>query len=1113
MQVFSTKSNIPQKLITDPNLLLFPTLNQSFHLCPKINLSGLSSSCLFFFPFSFRPKTSSSSSSSVNVTMKTLNLLLLIFFFSSVFFSSFPVLAAFSELGYSTVYAESTGTIGGEYEPEPSPKISYDRLTEVRRNCKSVLSSASELNIDPISRDLRKSKKNLSFRNGDWSQLPAGDSPILPFDTTNITSSKPLNLVSFRVTDLDLPHRTKRYVGVNGVLLLAITTFSDLTSRGGVREFELWPSHTQLKIAFQGVYVENDNDQERVLCMLGETMLPSRETNSPSDHPWRWVKEHDAPPLLQDDQIRLILRYPKTFTLTKRVIQGEVKSLNQKPNLKYFDKISISSQLSKSVQYSFVSDELVSKACDKNSTISGIDVYKGKGFCDLLRRVASNAPLTVLPNWKCNGTQAFCGKLGPFGSNGDGGFKGVSLYMQNIHCQEADDDNAVAKVSAVFRAVRPDENLYLSGRRSALDNMTVTAEGVWKASSGELCMVACRRGQADLCNARVCLYIPTTFSIRQRSILVGRFSCLIKDKNLSPSFSPLSFEKLVDPMDMQNYFQSTVTHPFYSYSKTDEAGGILERNQEFSFGTIIKKSVMKFPKLEDSEDSLSSLSLLAEDLTFHTPAFTDKKTLGTNFGMDVLSLGPLFGLFWRSSNDSIQEQTTPYRTKDQYTEKQLLLNVSAQISLTGGEAFGNFSKIYLEGLYDEHTGRMYLVGCRDVRASWEVLSASGDLEDGLDCLMDVVVSYPPIKSRWLADPTAKVSISSRRPDDDPLYFKPLKLKTTPVFYRRQREDILSRAGVEGILRVLTLTFSIGCITSQLFYIRTKTDLVPFLSLVMLGVQALGYSLPLITGAEALFKRKAASGTAYETPSYDLQRSQWFNVIDYTVKLLVMVCFLLTLRLCQKVWKSRVRLVTRTPQEPYRVPSDKRVLLVSLFLHALGYILALVLHPARTQVYGGYTPAATNWWQTETEEYIGLVQDFFLLPQVIANFIWQIDSKQPLRKLYYLGITLVRLFPHVYDYLIGSVPDPYFIGEEHEFVNPNLDFFSKFGDVAIPVTAVLLAVIVFVQQRWDYDKLSQALSFGRFRILPSRSVKYERVKSESEMVSGVSVNGNHSDNEE
>ncbi|EOA39112.1 hypothetical protein CARUB_v10011888mg [Capsella rubella] len=1061
--------------------------------------------------------------------MKTVIKLLPLIFLALGFFFSL-VIASFSEIESAPVF-ESIG----EFKDESStPKISYDRINEVKRKCKSVLSSASELKVEELSMAPRKAKKKLSFRYGDWSQ-DSGDSPILPFDSTNTprnSSSKPMNLVSFSVTDLDLPHRTKKYVGVNGVLLLAITMFNELPSlrSHGIREFELWPSHTQLKISFQGIYFENGDD-ERVLCMLGETMLPSRDESDSSSDPWKWVKEHDTPPLLQDDQILLLLRFPKSFTLTKRVIKGELTSLNQKPSLKFFDKIHLSSQLGKSVRYDFVSNDLVSKACDpypyKNDTFtssgSGINVYKGKGFCDLLQRVANRSPLTVVPNWKCNGTDEYCSKLGPFASDGDikltdGSFKDVKLYMQNIHCEETaarSETDAVTKVSAVFRAVHPSENLYISGMRSGLTNMTVTAEGMWKPSSGQLCMVGCRRGQVDGCNARVCLYIPTTFSIRQRSILVGTFSCLNTEKNLTPSFFPLSFEKLVEPMDMQNYFQSSVSHPFYSYSKLDEAGAILERNQEFSFGTIIKKSVMWFPKLEDSYDLLSSLSLLAEDLTFHTPAFTDKRASGTNFGMDVLSLGPLFGLFWRTTNVSIADQTTttPYRTKAEYTEKQLLLNVSAQISLTG-ENFGNFSVLYLEGLYDEHVGRMYLVGCRDVRASWNILFESADLEAGLDCLIDVVVSYPPIKSRWLADPTAKVSISSTRPEDDPLYFKPVKLKTTPIFYRRQREDILSRAGVEGILRVLTLTFSIGCITSQLLYVSSNTDSLPFVSLVMLGVQALGYSLPLITGAEALFKRKAASATTYETPSFDLQKSQWFNVIDYTVKLLVMVCFLLTLRLCQKVWKSRARLLTRTPQEPHKVPSDRCVLLIALILHAIGYILALILHPARTErlVYGGYAPAASNWWQTKTEEYIGLVQDFFLLPQVIANAMWQIDTQQSLRKLYYFGITLVRLFPHAYDYIVGSVPDPYFIGEEHEFVNPNFDFFSKFGDIAIPVTAILLAVIVFVQQRWDYDKLSQALSVGRFRILPSRSVKYERVMSESEMVSRVRVNGNHSDEE-
>ncbi|CAN8288188.1 unnamed protein product [Cochlearia groenlandica] len=1064
---------------------------------------------------------------------KTTHLLLLLLSIShSLLF--FSVIASFSNFESKGEYREISSPSSST--TSSSPKISYERIEEVKRQCKTLLSSSSpKLNLEDISLDLKKSKKKLSFLYGDWSQQISGDSPILPFEsptttTTNSTSSsssssspttttKPMNLVSFRVTDLDLiTHRTKRYIGVNGVLLLSITTYQEIQSFSESREFEIWPSHTQLKITLQGLYFRNQ-EQESVLCMLGETMLPSRDGDDDDDsnNPWKWVKQHESPPLLQDDNIMLVLRYPKSLTLTKRSVLGELKSLNKKPNRKFFDEIEIFSQLKKPSLYSFDYDGLVSKTCDtyKDDSVgsvsssggSVVDVFKGKGFCEILETVISGSVLTVLPNWKCNGTDAFCVRMGPFASGSDvvsrdGSFRGVKMYMQDVHCEE-EEKAATAKVAAVFRAVRPDEDLYLSGMRSGLGNMTVTAEGIWKPSTGRLCMVACRRGDADKCNARVCLYIPTSFSIRQRSILVGTFSCLNAEKNLTPSFFPLSFEKLVDPMDMQNYFRSTSSsssHPFYKYSKLDEAGVILERNQEFSFTTIIKKSVMKYPKLEDSEDWLSSFTLLAEDLTIHTPAFTEKRASGTSFGMDVLSLGSSFGLFWRSiSNVSTTTTTAPYRTKAEYTEKQLLLNVSAQMSFTGKD-FGNFSVLYLEGFYDEHVGKMYLVGCRDVRASWKILFESVDLEAGLDCSIDVVVSYPPIKSRWLADPTAKIDISSRRSDDDPLRFNSVKLKTTPLFYRRQREDILSRAGVEGILRILTLTFSIGCITGQLFYVGSNTDPRPYVSIVMLGVQALGYSLPLITGAEALFKRKAAM-TSYETPSYDLRKSQWFNVIDYTVKLLVMICLLLTLRLCQKVWKSRARLLARRPQEPHIVPSDRRVAIIVLFLHAVGFVVALFRHPAKTERFTEFAgPGNANWWQTETEEYIGLVQDFFLLPQVIGNFLWQIDSKQPLRKLYYFGITLVRLFPHLYDYIVGSVPDPYFIGEEHEFVNPNFDFFSKFGDIAIPVTAMLLAVVVFVQQRWDYDKLSQALTFGRFKILPSRSVKYERVLSESEMVS-------------
>lgn len=124
-------------------------------------------------------------------------------------------------------------------------------------------------------------------------------------------------------------------------------------------------------------------------------------------------------------------------------------------------------------------------------------------------------------------------------------------------------------------------------------------------------------------------------------------------------------------------------------------------------------------------------------------------------------------------------------------------------------------------------------------------------------------------------------------------------------------------------------------------------------------------------------------------------------------------------------------------------------------------------------------------------------------------MWQIDCK-PLRKLYFIGITAVRLFPHFYDYIRAPVRNPYF-AEDYEFVNPNLDFYSKFGDIAIPVTAIILAIAVYIQQTWNYEKLSQTLTLGHYKLLPLGSRMYERLPSqivEAELVSGVNGNVAH-----
>lgn len=1013
---------------------------------------------------------------------------------------------------------------------EPSVTYKYDRIDEVKKACGFVLSSASELK--PDDNRVYSIKKELPFVNGDWVQ-DAGGLPLMPYVVRKSWDNSsdfhtPMNLVSFWVTHVDTTRRLKNSVSVSGLLTLGITLENSFVEKIYGPQFQVWPGNSQLSVSFQGIYTESkENNGEKVMCLLGTTMLPSREPES-SD-PWAWLEasghSYDQLPLSEDDQILLVLHYPKKFTLTKREVHGEMKSLNPKSNPKYFDEIRISSQLN--TAYEFSSEKVVAKACDpypyKDSFMNnGIEIYKDTEFCAIIQKFSQGEAFTIVPNWRCNGTDEYCSKLGPFVTDKeikatDGGFQEVKLFMQNVHCEEktAHDNTNSARVSAVFRAVPPSEYPYTAALRSGLSNMTLPAEGIWRSSSGQLCMVGCI-GSTDAegsgCNSRICLYIPVSFSVKQRSIIVGTISSISNDHS---SYFPLSFEKLVQPSEMWdlNHFMSSHLH--YQYTKLDSAGSILEKNEPFSFGTVIKKSLLTFPKLEDAEASPVSLSILSEDLTLHVSAIPDPPPRSPvpriEIQMEIVSLGPLFGRYW--SNGSTVEEDTPYHTKAEYTEKQLLLNVSAQLMLTG-KAYKNFSVVFVEGLYDPHVGKMYLVGCRDFRASWKTLFESMDLEAGLDCLIEVIVSYPPTTAQWLTNPIARISITSARNEDDPLHFSTIKFQTLPIMYRRQRENILSRRGVEGILRILTLSVVIACIVSQLLYIRDNVDSVPYISLVMLGVQVLGYSLPLITDAEALFKKASDS---YGTPSYELDRNQWFHVIDYTVKLLVLVSFLLTLRLCQKVWKSRIRLLTRAPLEPHRVPSDKWVFITTLIIHVIGYIIVLIIHAAQTDekfrtesyVDSNGNVHVQREWETELEEYVGLVQDFFLLPQVMGNFVWQIHCK-PLRKLYFIGITVVRLLPHFYDYIRAPVSNPYF-SEEYEFVNPNMDFYSKFGDIAIPVTAFFLAVIVYIQQRWNYEKLSQTLTLGKRRLLPLGSAVYQRLPSksfEAELASGVNENATH-----
>ncbi|XP_023762149.1 uncharacterized protein LOC111910542 [Lactuca sativa] len=941
----------------------------------------------------------------------------------------------------------------------------YDRIDEVKRECSSIL--PPDFDHKRYGNQLYRLPEKLSFVNGDWWQ-DLDKAQLIPYDDKPngfLDHSSPFNLISFWITDVDDAHRSNNSVNINGVLQLSVMTGELFTSKPYERYpmFNMYPGNSELRMSFQGIvtYTE-ENNGEIVMCLLGNAVLPSRGPDP--NNPWGWVKEPgyiNQPPHIHDDRILMVVHYPDTFTVKKRGIYGSLKSLNPKSSQKYFEEIHISASLSRSANYEFSSEKLVSnfKACETSFADKDLGTLKGANICCKLEHFLREDPLTVVPNWRCNGTEDFCSKLGPFESDAsinetNGSFKGVALHLQDIRCEKPCSETegkhgGSVKVAMVIRVGPPSDDIYYTTRqRTGLKKMTLSAEGLWDPSSGQLCMVGCRvNKEGDGCDSRICLYTPLMFSIKQRSVILGSISS-IEESNMS--YFPLSFKKRVD------YAQELSFNQYYEYSKIELAQAVVEKHERYSFETVIKKRFLSFPKvkLPESLDSfLNGLSLLKKDLTFYHPASTPGRSRSQPYvEIEILSLGPLFGKYWTLQNDSIIREDTP-------------LNVSAQLSVTGAN-YGNFSEVFVEGLYHPIVGKMYLVGCRDVRAYSNLLyESTTDLKDGFDCLIEVVVSYPPTTNRWLVNPTPRISIASQRNNLDPLFFTPINLQTVQLTYQDQREDISSsNRGGQGTLQVLTSLIGICCILSQLFYIKQNLDSVHYVSLVMIAIQALGYVFPLVTGVESLVDLNESTST-YTT-------NQRIQVIDYMFKkILVLVSFLLTLRLYQKVWRFRNRILS------HHMPSDRPILLITIFIHVFGFGWFLIVHKLQS-------------WLVGLDVYLGLVQDLFLLPQVIGNLIWQIDCK-PLRKSYFVGLTVIRLLPHVYAY--RSLTNLFHSSAKFsEFVSRYPKFHSKQGAIGIPAITIFLVIAVYIQQTWSYEKLGNTFTLYTFRLFPHRSMVYERL---------------------
>ncbi|KMT09983.1 hypothetical protein BVRB_5g121990 [Beta vulgaris subsp. vulgaris] len=931
----------------------------------------------------------------------------------------------------------------------------YKRFAEIERQCSRILASGSKVELTDAK--IENIKNELSFYNGDWEQENNGLASLMPFDVTDLplgSESDALKLINFEVKDVNPLDDVQNGVGLGGIMSIGITRSKSFSSDLRTM-FSMNPGLSVLTIVFEGVYVEiKENGGERALCLLGNTTFPSRRSNAY----WNTSPENQCPILMEDDQLLLDLKYPKTSSLSAGAIHGEIRSVHERESFKFFDKVLISSQLGWWSEYQFSQfNPSQSSSCNtyahqKELMEDGASNLNGSDFCRIFQEM-SNEIFSILPGHDTNYDLTDIGKLGPFvlGNEGvsvDKSNRNVKLVIQNVKCKEETSHGKAgnAKVSAVLRVVPAQLDRFTASSRTGSSSMTLMAEGMWDSSTGMLCMLGSVPKGMD---AKVSMYFPRSFSIRQRSIVFGSIEGL---------FSPLFFNVIHRPFHLESRYGWYVeSYLSYNYSKIDQADKFRKQSQSFSIARILQQSVLRYPAIQEAGGffSLSQTYDLADELYISAKV---SSVAGESIKLEMISIGPFLARYdyaYKIQHEGVLADTKTLLNDNGLLNVSLCLTISEIPIVSVSRSHRSDTSLFVEGLYDPRSGLMYLIGCR-------MADAGVHVERSLDCLIEMKVQYPAKKLRWLRDSKIDISITSQRNADDPLYFSPMKIEsktiTSYIYQQNEHEgDVAFRNIFEGVLRVVVLAMEITIIWSQKLYMdRIAVRIVSSVCLNMFAMQILSYTILLSIGKEILLPPKECLSYyhAYRLLAYQ----PVLKSLAYAAKFLALTALLLNAMLFCKVSKFRKRLNDDEPSTTPRTLGDWRVLLSLLKRLAFVYLVLLtIIITLSLYEEGKHVMEIACFVLVDLLIELSFsLHDFPLLPQIFENWQWKNQVKS-LRKIYYIGLPLLQIMLKIYDRVRAPISHPY-VAREPEKLNL-FDF-----EILLLISQV---IIIHVQQNFSY----------------------------------------------
>ncbi|WMV16030.1 hypothetical protein MTR67_009415 [Solanum verrucosum] len=730
---------------------------------------------------------------------------------------------------------------------------------------------------------------------------------------------------------------------------------------------------------------------------------------------------------LSSINVVLKLNYLNSSDILHSVVNGTLERIDVNDKNAYTKPVEIFGTSLRNYVYTLIDKEVenngFSEFGDWSDVSLGID--QDSSLCSV---IGSAGTMEMMYLGNCgNGN---CDFLGGNLSN----FRPTSMWLNAIECG----DNGRGRFLLSFG-----DGVHT--RPTNLINQTIVAEGKWNEKTKTVDMIGCRifngsdaaeKGSVGDCVVRLSLRLPKQWTLKERSVVVGEI-WKRKDSNQSGIYGKVvlhSVRNLVNRIDGLTYEYTVIDNVTRSCAKALTYKGKGGKYPDVHSSDMRFDMTVRNRKKIDIFSYSSPLSVgdkFYRDVSGSTVQVNDNQSTVVNISYVLHFVAPSQFLY--------SDEHTP-----------LTIEISA------------------EGLYDSKSGHLCMVGCMYFSSRQEILQRNSLL----DCEILVNIQYPPLNAKVARG--VRGTIECLRKKSDPLYFEPLELISNSV-YIDQAKNSMWRMDLEMTMVLISNTLACIFVGLQLFYVRKNPTVLPFISVVMLVVLTLAHMIPLLLNFEALFLVNREKQNVY------FGSDGWLEVNEILIRIMTMIAFLLEFRLLQLTWSARAGV--ESPKN-YWI-SDKKVLYLSLPMYICGGLIAYFIHLSRMphqlklRLSRRFHYQQQTFW-VELKSYAGLILDGFLLPQILFNLFCN-TTERALTPGFYIGTTLVRLMPHVYD-LYRSHSNAW--SYDYIYGNPKMDYYSTAWDIIICCGGLLLAVLVFLQQR-----------FGGRCFLPRRyrdSSTYEKV---------------------